>query len=522
MNSQNPFFSFLIVIVSAIAGLFVVVTVLLSQGNSLAHLCFYILIGGGIFGLLAPRSAFYFWIVACAYSDLLKRLTVVFGEVSKMDLFYVLGITPVMFSGIVISLIIGGLNGVHNVRMNHWMLLLAGTVATVGLGLLDMRASGSVMNAAQGLANGGLYSLLLFVVPVLFPNPQQMLGVFRYVLYVFFPVAIYGIAQQVYGFQPFEIAYLRTGLSIEIKQLFVDNVRAFSTLNSPTALATISAAMMVVCWFLARLPRPVPNQSRRWVGKIGAIILMAGYAGSLVASTGRSAVVVILLGVPSAWCFLRPGRTRFFYAATIGGFLALVAASPWLLSNIDEANRWVSSRVSSESFASQLSTLGTYSDRLFGFVHVLPNPAAYSLFGMWNGNLETLPSELHHHDLISALLLRFGIVPLLFGTILLARMLRKLHKKLYEIEDATTARLMAMSLGLAFALVALSAVSGNVLIIFPINVCLWMAISTAVVCTRNQTNEIPVQTMHRSDLDIASLAGRTPGAKRFKPSRAAT
>ncbi len=510
----------LIAVGSALAGLFVVSTVLLSQGNSLAHLCFYLLIGGGIYGLLAPRSAFYLWIIACAYSDLLKRLTVVFGEVNKMDLIYVLGITPVMFSGIVVSLIIGGLSGAYNVRMNHWVLLLSCTVATLGLGFMDMRASGSAMNAAQGLANGGLYSLLLFVVPVLFPKPQQMLGVFRFMLYVFFPVAVYGITQQVYGFQAFEIAYLRTGLSIEIKQLFADNVRAFSTLNSPTALATISAAMIVVCSFLARLPQPVPNQARRWVGKVSAVVLLAVYAGALVASTGRSAAIVILLGIPSAWCFLKPGRTRVFYAASLGGFIALVAASPFLLSHIDEANRWVGSRVSSESFASQLSTLGTYSDRLFGFAHVLPNPAAYSLFGKWNGNLETLPAELHHHDLISALLLRFGIVPLLFGAVLVTRILRTLHKKLYGIEDATVKRLMAMSLGLAFALVALSAVSGNVLVVFPINVCLWMALSTAVLCTRGPSKEISARIMTRSDIDVASLAGRTPGAERFKPSRA--
>ena len=99
---------------------------------------------------------------------------------------------------------------------------------------------------------------MLFVMPVLFPRYEDALRVLRFTLWVFLPVALYGIAQQIDGFQPFEIAYLRTGLSIEIKQLLTNHVRAFSTLNSPTALGAVSAVLVVVCWFLSRLPRPAP------------------------------------------------------------------------------------------------------------------------------------------------------------------------------------------------------------------------------------------------------------------------
>ena len=85
------------------------------------------------------------------------------------------------------------------------------------------------------------------------------------------PVAIYGIVQQVEGFQLFEIAYLRTGLSIEIKQLLTNRVRAFSTLNSPTALGAISALMMVVAMVMpAEGPSfgIAPSGMCRWTSRL--------------------------------------------------------------------------------------------------------------------------------------------------------------------------------------------------------------------------------------------------------------
>ncbi|MEI6537083.1 MAG: hypothetical protein WCN98_17210, partial [Verrucomicrobiaceae bacterium] len=471
MNRQNSFAPVIIVLFGTFAGLFVVLSVLLGGGNTLAHLCYYILLGGGVLGLMAPRSAFYVWIFMCGYSDLLKRLMVVFGDVSQTDLYYVLGITPVMFSAIVFSLILGSFTGAYVVGMNLWFRLVAGLFFMVGTAAIYAAgAGGSMKTGIQGVANGGLYSLLLFVLPVLFPQPGQILRVLRFTAWVFVPVAIYGIVQQVQGFQPFEIAYLRTGLSIEIKQLFVERVRAFSTLNSPTALGAISSALLVICWFLARQPQPAPNQSRRWLGRVSAPLLMVAYAGSLIASTSRSAPLIIFLGLTAGWSFLKPGRTRAFYGVALGGFAALIIASPWLLSHLEEANMWITSDAGQGLLHGENLSILTYSDRLFGFANVLRNPAAYSLFGRWNGDYGVLPAELHHHDLLSSALLRFGIIPLMLSVIVISRIMRKLHRKLYTVADEGTSRLMAMSIGLASGIVFLSALSGNVLGCFPVNV----------------------------------------------------
>lgn len=522
MNGQNPILGALIVIAGVIAGLLVTLSVLLSGGNSLAHLCFYLLIGGCALGLLAPRAAFFVWIIACAYSDLLKRLTIVFGEVGRKDLMYVLGITPAMFTAIAVSLVIGGFTGAYQVRMTHWKLLLLGLLLTLFTGAVyAMEAGGSAQVALQGIANGGLYSLLLFVMPVLFPRHEDALKILRFALWVFLPVAIYGIAQQIDGFQSFEIAYLRTGLSIEIKQLLTNRVRAFSTLNSPTALGAICALLVVVCWFLSRLPRPAPYHARPWISRWIALPMIAAYAGALVASTSRSAPLLIVLGMASGWCFLDPNRTRLFYIVLITGFAGLVAASPWLLGHLDEANLWVTSDADLSTLTGQLMSVGTYSDRLFGFANVLRNPAAYSFFGHWDGNMDQLPDSLRHHDIVSAMLLRFGVVPLVGCVISLAWVLTRLHRELCHLRDPVRQRLMAMSIGLGAGLIFLSALSGNVLGVFPVNVFFWLFAGITLVCVLPVPKIAPrPEGVFFTGLDMTSLAGRTPGAKRFSPHRA--
>jgi hypothetical protein len=250
--------------------------------------------------------------------------------------------------------------------------------------------------------------------------------------------------------------------------------------------------------------------------------MIAAYAGALLASTSRSAPLLIVFGFAAGRCFLSRGRTLLFYGAVLSAFVGLVVASPWLLGRLDEANRWVTSGIENDTLASQLASVGTYSDRLFGFANVLSNPAAYSFFGRWDGNMDLLPESLRHHDIVSAMLLRFGAVPLLVCISGLGWVLTGLHRKLYRIEDPVRQRLMAMSIGLAAGPIFLSVLSGNVLGIFPVNVFFWMSAGVALVCTLPVPTVAPRPAGGRyTGLDMSSLAGRTPGAKRFSPGQAA-
>ncbi len=515
MNSRNSPLTVIIIACCAVLGLYVVLSILLSGGNGLAKLCFYLLIAGGIWGLLAPRSAFYLWIISCGYTDLLKRVMVVFGNIEQTDLYYVLGIPPIMFAAITVSLVVGGLSGSYVVRMRNWWLFVVGIIIMLVAGIISAKAAGgSPKEGIQGMINGGLYSLLIFVVPVMFRRGDEVLRVLRFSLWVMLPVAIYGIVQQIWGFQPFEVAYLRTGLSIEIKQLFTERVRAFSTLNSPTALASLSAVLMVLAWFLARLPQPAPREHRRWLGSVSAGLILLCNAGALIASTGRAGVIALVVGLLSSWCFLTRMRTAVFYFTGAALFLILIAVSPWLLDHLVEAMDWTSSRVNNDSISGQLAVVGTYSDRLHGFAYVLRNPTAYSLFGIWDGNWSSLPTNLYHHDLISASLLRFGVVPNMIILIAIMRLLTVFHRKLCLLEDRNAARFMAMALGQMAGLLAVSALTGNVLSVFPVNAYFWLFAGTVILMSEPAWETRPEE-MRNFVSEMESLAGRTPGCSRF-------
>ncbi|MCE2692892.1 MAG: hypothetical protein LW645_01280 [Verrucomicrobiaceae bacterium] len=100
MNRGNPGATAVIAMLM-LGGLYAVASVLLTEGNTIGQMSMYLMVGGFLLSLMAPRLGFYIWIIFCGYNDLLKRLLVVGGRVTQEDLKFVLGITPAMFAGVV-------------------------------------------------------------------------------------------------------------------------------------------------------------------------------------------------------------------------------------------------------------------------------------------------------------------------------------------------------------------------------------------------------------------------------------
>ena len=59
-------------------GILVIIQVTSGEGNSLATAAKFIAVGSLVFGLLSPKSGLVWIVVLCGYSDLLKRLMVLF------------------------------------------------------------------------------------------------------------------------------------------------------------------------------------------------------------------------------------------------------------------------------------------------------------------------------------------------------------------------------------------------------------------------------------------------------------
>lgn len=469
----------LVIAATALLGLFAVASMVLGEGNVLANLFQNLIIGGCLLSLLAPRIGFLVFLVSCGYVDLFKRLMIVSGRVSMDDLYYVLGLAPAMLCAIIVSLLIRGAIGSMTMGRRHWKLFLIGcgiVVVNALLSALDPeRTIGKVL---QGTANGGLYGMLIFVVPMLYKDEADVLRLFRFLAWVYAPVAVYGVAQHVWGFQDFEIAYLMTGLSIEIKQLFTDRVRAFSTLNSPTALGAISAALLVMSCFLTTHR----NQRRggRMLSLPMAAIFALTYLGTLTASTSRSAFVMVIIMTAGIFWFRSRTGTLTFYAIGGAAFATLLVGARFFQDRLE----WMTSALM-QKFEGRLSAdtinINTFSDRLQGFAAVLMNPNAYTLFG-YGPDRGTDPSDpLYNHDLLSTTLVRWGALPLAVMLVSAAIFLVWTHSQILRIEDPNRRRLGAASLALVMSLFAISITSGNVLSIFPVNTFFWLGVTATIL-----------------------------------------
>lgn len=460
------------VLLLMLGGLYAAASVVLTDENTIGQMCRFLAAGGFVFCFMRPRAGFFTWLLFCGYNDLLKRLLVAGGRVSRDDLRFVLAITPAMFGGIVAGLLVGGLLGSQRLEGRHWRFLMFGLLLMAAAAGIALKGSGGSDGVLQALANNGLYSLLLFVVPVMFKNRDQLGGLWRFLSFGFLPVAVYGVVQQIWGFADFEIEYLLTGLSIEIKQLMFGEVRPFSTLNSPTALSVVCGLLCAICMISPRLRREdgrSPLMSRS-AAVVCAIIYLAG----LVASTGRSPFLLPPAIAAGAWCFISPSRTKVFYSLISVSFLALVLSSEWLMSRLGEFNDATISLASSNGFMSRMLVVATYSDRLSGFANVLMNPAAWSLFGYGDAGAEGESIYLYH-DPVSEILMRYGAVTLFIVLVAGILALRWMHRQAWKMPHAEDRRMAVAMTALAFSLLLLSTLSGSVMTIFPVNAFFWLA-----------------------------------------------
>lgn len=466
----------LVIIGGTFVMLYIAASVLLSGGNTMGSMFFYMLIFSGVLGIIAPRKAFFLFLFQCGYLDLAKRLMVMAGDVGVEDLYWVLGIAPITVCGITAGLVIRIFYGqIPAGRSDVLRLCLAVCIITAGA-LITYKGGGGFSSVAKTVTDAYLYSLLVFVVPLLFSTTLEVRRLWNVVFLIFVPVAIYGIYQQLVGFQEFELEYLRTGLSIEIKQLYTERVRAFSTLNSPTSLSLIMSELAAVVALLsgtAFATRFKRHRFKHGFPILLAITLFCLFCAAWLASTVRVGIMVVPISITAVILFRGQRSTFLFYLFSILFFASLIAVAPYILMNIEAWTMRMHEWVGDNEFMANLLDANTYKDRLMGFVNVLGNPDAYTLLG--KGGADTT-GEFYNHDPLSNALLKFGVLPLACILLGLSKVLIYLHQSIWRIADHDSRRMATICLAVVAGSVAVSMVGGNLISSFPGNVFLTMPI----------------------------------------------
>lgn len=493
-----------------IIGLFILIDVLTGQGNSLANTYLYAAIGGLILGIASPKAAIFPILILSVNVDLLKRLMVVYGYTSEQDLYWIMGLAPLMLAGVVFNLVMSHLTGKRLLAPNYQLLFVIATILCVLMTAGTVLAMGISGRALGNAINGGLYWYLIFVVPVLFGSVEERAKLLRFIVVLFIPVAGYMYYHYYIGLNQFEIDYLESGLSIEVRVLsqnFGDlsgkdgGMRGFSTMSGASVVSTMLSTLILLAMTPLKPGRGHLLRFKTLLPRIGIALLFMTAAYFTMTRKGWFCGVA---AVAAYWAFRTQITTLLAYGAAIFTFIGVVLASPAIVEYrlLDDLEGSLRRTFKPDDAAGQKAfILGTMYDRFRGWAN-LTEPEIWTPFGFKAAGMENeldkeTATRMWGHDITVDLLIRLGYVPLFFLGIGGVFATYWFHSNLlsmprYSLERKVALLCFAMAIGISFGAFA----NANQLKAFPQNLYafLFLGITTATILEHRARvrNAVPV------------------------------
>ncbi|MDP0490127.1 MAG: hypothetical protein Q7Q71_03645 [Verrucomicrobiota bacterium JB023] len=288
MNKQLS--SVLVIAFGLLGALFVVFQVLSTGKNALGEAYKYFLPMAFFIGLLAPRFACYLLAFFAVYIDVGKKLLVVGESLYFADLFYILGIPPVMLLGACLSKALALFWNwtSSSMKMQRESFLLAcGLILAVSL--VVVIRSGVSAESVKELANSAAYLGLIFLVPAVFREKGEMLHYLKVIVFLMVPGALYGLYHFFFGMNEFELIYYSSGLSMnEIYVLSGEGV--FGPFSSQGAL---SSSMMISALFCALVYFLGPEERPRFLNPVLAACLFIVFFATAILSLKRGPLLIL-------------------------------------------------------------------------------------------------------------------------------------------------------------------------------------------------------------------------------------
>ena len=421
-----------------------------------------------------PTAGVYFLILTSGYLDLVKRLGILSDAMSGSDVVITLAVAPLLFVSICVGVIYR--NVINRTWLKPWQVALAAVIIATMAGVFVQAffRGGGPLFALKDFANTGAYLPLTLVVSFLFPDTIRVQRLLTFCLWVYIPVALYGIWQQFFGLTDFETDYLKSGFTVEITLLDDVRLRPFSTLNSPHALGIVTAMLSALAAFV-----PLKNGKRvKW-----QIVVALLFAAACIATFARAAwVLLALAGLVWVCCRSKVG-TMVLYGVALTGFAALILNSDTLLRSLEQLDSYLPKDSDAEAQAFRITT---FSERLISFRNVLTNPEFHTWFGNRSQVYEDLAEESHDnvaHDQIGQILVNFGFVGLGFflGVTVLALIIA--HRAIFHQRDPPRRKMMLGCLSVLIATLLSGMLFGSHLGLFPVNI--YFALLAGCFCSLN-------------------------------------
>jgi hypothetical protein len=481
MNSSKKLVTILVVLCSLILGLIVIVSVLTGQGNSIGMLFQYMI----PFALLLPfvdtRKSFFMIILLSPFIDLFKRFAILYPSIRENDIAMVLSIPLCLITGMVIKelsdcLFRRGNDG--RAFLKQFLLVAIMVMASVVATAYAARVGG-IMRATYNAVNSSIYFFLIPIFPRYFTNLKEVLKFFYFVIGLYLIPAIWCIKQGWFGLAGFEIDYLKSGLTIEYRQLFERVMRNMGTMASASALSSSLALLVAFLqfpYFYKKLKFSLfaPFHPVRLI--LSVIFVVAIYY-----TYTRTAWFMIVSAILFYWVV--KSRTATLLAIVVGvvSMITLYLSAQWIFDQkiLNKWQAYLYLKFGGDVAVEQTMVIGTFNGRLESMAGVVSNRGdIWTPFGNLFGTDLSRMKNTKAHDIIAEILLKYGYVPLFIVASILIYALYKFlttNFRLNRCPERDVGRIFfAMAFGLAFSGFS----HGAIMSTFPVN--LFLAVYLAI------------------------------------------
>ncbi|MFD2255852.1 hypothetical protein ACFSSA_04110 [Luteolibacter algae] len=487
---QNAILKTLALIVFAALSVVFTVQIFSSSGNVLGSSFRYLTPLAAFVGLMIPRFAFYLLLFSGAYLDLIKRFMILDSRFSDIDLAFLLGFAPALVAGMVLKFVVDVIMKSPNVTKRDLLLFGATTFLCVGLGGVQLIMAGGLRGIGNGV-NMVAYLYMPLLVPRIFRNLAEIKSLLRATVLIYLPAALWAIQQAHFGLANFEMQYLLSGMTIEIRQLDEEVFRNMGTMVSAHALSMVSsilamALLLPVSWKDGKIT------SKAWFNPLRilcAVLFMAG-AYYTFSRTGWACAIVALLA------FICLQSRALTYTAF---FTALVAVTTLYLSAdyLLESRTMVNAQdILFEKFGTsaemrQMMVLGTLDARLDSMASFATDPKLWTPFGLAAAGSNHQVDWIH--DILTETLVMIGYIPLSIFLICFLGGTLIAFGKLFKMPKGPHRLLTTYFAALGIGLMSGGFSQGAMILYFPINFfwCMFLGVAYSIfIWNKDQAPEI--------------------------------
>lgn len=479
-NSKTHYASIFLALATAFGLLliFVASTFIFTSNNPVAKLA--MLVGGILLliGTVEPRPMLMVLVPITFYLDGVKRLLILLGRTDLDDVTSILAIAPMATLGIIIGCVIRRIFFRKKGALVERLAIVGALAAFIAFGGTDIFTAGNLLYGLKTAANTTVYFLLPWALLQCFRTREEIERFLKYCLLVGIPVALYGIWQFAMGLSEFEIAYLKSGLSI-VGDVSLDDIRPrpFSTLSSVHAYSSV---MMFMVALSVHFYSSWDVKKRSWKGPVVILIYVLAMALSMARSTTLASIVMLAF----ARFFRSKTGVAFAYSVSTAFLGGMILFAEQLLDSLDKLQSFLPM---DSVWQQQAFRLGTWSDRLLGYSNVLSKPGTWPLFAnplKFDFMRYSYSDVEFSHDLFSQIILRIGAIPMFVCVALLLYVVARAHRAILRLPDGKSgARPLGARLMAIIVIFLLTQLAGPGMTVFPMN--FWMGIFAgllSVIC----------------------------------------